>query len=80
LFCSSLRSPPGRPVIAVSPHYLFEIIAWLGLAFIGNHLNVFLVAVGMASYLSGRAFKTQKWYEEKFPDWKKRANIVPGLF
>lgn len=64
------------------PHYLFEIVAWFGLAFVAGQLNAVLVAAGMASYLAGRSVATTRWYEDKFgTKWPKdRAHLVPGLF
>ena len=38
-----------------TPHYLFELIGWLGIAIVSNHLNVYLVFAAMSSYLGGRS-------------------------
>jgi very-long-chain enoyl-CoA reductase len=64
------------------PHYLFEIVAWGGVAAASAHLHAYLVAAGMASYLAGRAVATTRWYEAKFgSDWPAdRAHLVPGIF
>ena len=64
------------------PHYLFEITAWLGIALAAQQLNALLVALGMASYLSGRAMATTRWYQEKFgKDFPEdRRHLVPFLF
>jgi hypothetical protein len=36
-----------------APHYLFEVIVWLGIALAAQQLNALLAAAGMASYLAG---------------------------
>lgn len=65
------------------PHYLFEVIAWVGLALCTQQLNALLVAGGMASYLAGRAKATTEWYRRKF-DSKAvpldRKHMIPFLF
>ena len=47
-----------------------------------QQLNALLVAAGMASYLSGRAIATTRWYTKRFGDkWPKaRRHLVPFLF
>jgi len=64
------------------PHYLFEIIAWAGLALVTMQLNAFLVCAGMASYLSGRSVATTHWYKSKLGDvWPaQRRHLVPFVF
>ena len=59
-----------------------EIVAWLGIAMCAQQLNALLVAAGMASYLSGRAIATTRWYTKRFGDkWPKaRRHLVPFLF
>jgi len=63
-----------------APHYLFELIGWLGIAVVAQHANAYLVFASMTSYLSGRAFSQNSWNRSKFStnDWpKSRKNIVP---
>ncbi|KAJ1462899.1 3-oxo-5-alpha-steroid 4-dehydrogenase-domain-containing protein [Pelagophyceae sp. CCMP2097] len=64
------------------PHYLFEVLGWIGIALVAQQLNAFLVSLGMASYLGGRAVSTTKWYVQKFgPDYPaSRRHIVPFVF
>jgi very-long-chain enoyl-CoA reductase len=38
----------------VSPHYLFEVIAWVGIAMASGHVSAWLLAASMATYLAGR--------------------------
>jgi len=68
--------------LVTMPHYLFEIIAWVGLSLCTQQLNVILVAAGMSSYLSGRAAATTEWYRQKFPKAVPlgRKHLVPYIF
>jgi len=68
--------------LVTMPHYLFEIIAWFGIAMCCQQLNAVLVALGMTSYLSGRAVATTQWYKERFgKEWpSERRNLVPYVF
>ena len=66
-----------------TPHYLFELLGWLGIAVCSNHLNVYLTFVGMSSYLSGRAVAQNDFNRRKFDekDWPiERKNMIPFLF
>jgi very-long-chain enoyl-CoA reductase len=63
------------------PHYLFELIGWLGIAVMSRELGLYLVALGMAGYLAVRARKVHAWYRERFSDYPaERRALVPGLF
>lgn len=66
-----------------APHYLFEVIGWLGIGLVAQQLNAILVAFSMASYLAGRAKSTNDFYMETFNDseWpRSRKAILPGIF
>ena len=66
-----------------TPHYLFELIGWLGIAICSNHLNVYLTFVCMSSYLSGRAVAQNDFNRRKFDekDWPiERKNMIPFVF
>ena len=63
--------------------YLFtELLAWLGVALAAQQLNALLVACGMASYLSGRAVASTRWYRQRFGEAypASRKHIVPFVF
>ncbi|KAL7534059.1 hypothetical protein ACHAWF_004705 [Thalassiosira exigua] len=65
------------------PHYLFELLGWLGIAIASHHLNVFLLCAGMTSYLAGRSvaqndFNRRKFNSEEWPE--DRKNLVPFIF
>jgi len=80
---STYQIPTGGlfPLVTM-PHYLFEIIAWLGIALATQQLNAVLVSGGMASYLTGRSVATTRWYKEKFGKaWpESRKNLIPFVF
>lgn len=62
------------------PHYLFELLAWLGIALLSRHLFVYLAFLGMFGYLLARSLKTLAWYRAKFPHFpKERKALIPGL-
>lgn len=65
----------------VCPHYLFELVAWYGVAVTGQHAQLWVTAAGMTCYLLGRSKATREWYESKkmegFPG--NRKLLVPGL-
>jgi len=67
--------------LVVAPHYLFELIAWLGIALVARHGNAFLVFLSMASYLGGRSVATNRWYTKNIPGYPSdKKNILPFLF
>jgi very-long-chain enoyl-CoA reductase len=68
-----------------APHYLFELVAWLGIAMVAQHLNAYLVFTNMCSYLAGRSVSQNQWNRHQFgdedEDWpKNRKNLVPFVF
>ena len=72
----------GMFELVTMPHYTFEILAWVGIALCCQQLNAVLVALGMGSYLSGRAVATTAWYKERFGKaWpEERRHLVPYVF
>lgn len=77
--------PPagGLFSLVAAPHYLFEITAFLGIAGAAQSTHALLAALGMASYLAGRAVLTNKFYQERFDEsqWpSSRKAILPFLF
>ena len=68
--------------LVTTPHYLCELAAWLGVALVAQQLNALLVFAGLASYLSGRAVATTRWYRTKFGKaWPAhRRHLVPFVF
>ena len=47
------------------PHYLFEVVAFVGLGLVTGHVGALSIAWTSAGYLAGRAFATMQWYEAK---------------
>jgi 3-oxo-5-alpha-steroid 4-dehydrogenase len=77
--------PPKGGLFAcvAAPHYFFELVAWLGMACVAQQLNSFLVFASMASYLGGRAVKTNEFYRETFGGkaWpRSRKALIPGIY
>jgi hypothetical protein len=66
-----------------TPHYLFELIGWLGIAIASHQLNVYLVVTSMMSYLGGRSVAQNEFNRRTFSekDWpRSRKNMVPFVF
>ena len=63
------------------PHYLFEIVAFFGLAMISQTVYALVVAVGSAAYLAGRSSATRKWYASKFEEFPASVKaLVPFVW
>ncbi|KAG2177789.1 hypothetical protein INT43_003036 [Umbelopsis isabellina] len=62
------------------PHYLGEIISFMGIALISQHLYVALLQVSSSLYLCTRAYNTKKWYKEKFGSHHERWCVFPWIF
>lgn len=66
--------------LLVCPHYVFELVAWLGLAIISQHIYLFAVATAMTAYLLGRTIATRTWYRKKFENFPaSRKLIIPFI-
>ena len=64
-----------------TPHYLFELVGWLGIAIVSKHINSYLVFASMASYLAGRSVAQNEFNRAKFEDWPSdRKNLIPFIF
>ncbi|XP_055831430.1 uncharacterized protein LOC129900469 [Solanum dulcamara] len=67
--------------MVICPHYLFEIICFIGISFISQTSFSFCCAVGVALYLSGRSYVTRKWYLSKFENFPKNVKaLIPFVF
>ncbi|KZV31587.1 hypothetical protein F511_13527 [Dorcoceras hygrometricum] len=66
----------------ICPHYLFEIVGFLGISCISQTLYSYSLASGTSFYLVGRSYATRKWYESKFhEDFPKDVKaLVPYIF
>ena len=64
------------------PHYLFEILTFVGAACMTQSMHTLLVVFWITCMLSGRAVSTTVWYVDhfgsKYPP--SRRHIIPFLF
>jgi protein-S-isoprenylcysteine O-methyltransferase Ste14 len=66
-----------------SPHYFFELLAWLGIAIVSQQLTAYLNLVSMTLYLCARSYKSNEWNRKKFDEkeWpSSRKNLIPFLY
>lgn len=64
----------------VCPHYLFEIIDFVGLAFISQTSFGFCTVTMIFLYLLGRSLSTRTWYVKKFEGFPShRKALIPYL-
>lgn len=66
-----------------TPHYFFELVAWLAIAVVSQQLTSYLNLVSMTCYLCARAYNQNQWNKKKFDekDWpSSRKNLIPFLF
>ncbi|GLJ24750.1 hypothetical protein SUGI_0473120 [Cryptomeria japonica] len=67
--------------LVVCPHYLFEIVDWIGLAFISQTLYSWASVVWTVIYLAGRSYATRQWYLQKMENFpKQRKALFPFIF
>lgn len=67
--------------LVICPHYLLEIIGFLGISMISQTLYSFSATLGSAFYLMGRGYVTRKWYLSKFEDFPKHVKaLIPYIF
>ncbi|CAN4126340.1 unnamed protein product [Withania somnifera] len=67
--------------VVICPHYLFEILVFIGISFISQTPFSFCCAVGVALYLMGRSYVTRKWYLSKFENFPKNVKaLIPFVF
>jgi len=78
------RAPNGGLFEYVAtPHYFFELVAWLGISVASQQLTSHLNFVSMACYLCARAYNQNQWNKKKFDeeDWpSSRKNMIPFLY
>ena len=67
--------------VVACPHYLFELIAWLGINLVSRQVGAYMCLVGLIGYLCIRARKTLVWYRGQFPTLPSGwTAIVPRVF
>jgi very-long-chain enoyl-CoA reductase len=66
--------------VIVCPHYLGELLAWLGIALVSRQLAMYIWFFGEAAYLLVRSRNTLRWYRAKFPQMAGSVRgLLPGL-
>ncbi|XP_043725195.1 3-oxo-5-alpha-steroid 4-dehydrogenase 2-like [Telopea speciosissima] len=67
--------------LVICPHYLFEILGFIGVCFISQTLYSFSCTMGSILYLMGRSYATRKWYFSKFENFPKEVKcLIPFIF
>ncbi|KAF7132750.1 hypothetical protein RHSIM_Rhsim09G0139900 [Rhododendron simsii] len=67
--------------LLICPHYLFEILGFIGVSCIAQTLYAFSYTLGSAMVLMGRSYATRKWYLSKFEDFPKDVKaFIPFVF
>ncbi|PON54702.1 3-oxo-5-alpha-steroid 4-dehydrogenase, C-terminal [Parasponia andersonii] len=67
--------------LVICPHYLFEILGFVGISFISQTSYAFSFTLGTIFYLVGRSYATRNWYLSKFEDFPKEVKaLIPFVF
>ncbi|KAG8390822.1 hypothetical protein BUALT_Bualt01G0123500 [Buddleja alternifolia] len=67
--------------LVICPHYLFEILTFIGISLISQTFFSYLCAIGVAFYLLGRSYATRNWYLSKFENFPKNVKaLIPYVF
>lgn len=79
---TAYRIPRGKMFRWVSnPHYLGEIIQWVGWALMTWSLAGVAFALFTFCNLAPRAISNHRWYQEQFADYPaERRILIPGLY
>lgn len=77
--------PPkgGLFEFVAAPHYLFEIVAWIGIALAAQQFNAYLEILSSLGYLMARAKNTNQMYMERFSEkeWpRSRKHLIPFVY
>uniref|UniRef100_A0A6N2LN94 3-oxo-5-alpha-steroid 4-dehydrogenase C-terminal domain-containing protein n=1 Tax=Salix viminalis TaxID=40686 RepID=A0A6N2LN94_SALVM len=66
--------------LVICPHYLFEVLGFIGIFFISQTLYPLCFTLGTIVYLMGRSYATRRWYISKFEDFPKDVKaLVPYI-
>ncbi|MFS7994189.1 putative 3-oxo-5-alpha-steroid 4-dehydrogenase (NADP(+)) [Helianthus anomalus] len=68
--------------LVICPHYLFEILGYVGISCISQTVYTFVFTLGTMFYLMGRSHATREWYLTKFGDKfpKEVKAFIPYVF
>ncbi|XP_026424782.1 steroid 5-alpha-reductase DET2-like [Papaver somniferum] len=65
----------------ICPHYMFEILVFVGISLMSRTIYQFCFTLGTICYLTGRSIATRKWYLSKFPNFPRHIKaLVPFVF
>ncbi|KAL5720422.1 hypothetical protein ACHQM5_013376 [Ranunculus cassubicifolius] len=65
----------------ICPHYLFEILGFIGVCLISQTVYPLCNTFSTILYLGARSYVTRKWYLSKFPDFPKDVKaLIPYVF
>ncbi|KAK4435942.1 Steroid 5-alpha-reductase DET2 [Sesamum alatum] len=62
--------------LVICPHYLFEILIFIGFSFISQTLFSYLCAVGSTMYLLARSCAIINWYLSKFKVFPRNVKAL----
>lgn len=66
---------------AICPHYLFEILIFVGISCTSQTLYTTSFTLGTTFYLMGRSIATRRWYKPKFDDFPNDIKaLIPYIF
>ncbi|XP_071930147.1 uncharacterized protein [Coffea arabica] len=67
--------------LVICPHYLFEILGFVGVSCISQNLYAFSYTFGTMFYLLGRSYATRRWYQSKFDNFSENTKaVIPYIF
>ncbi|KAF5777799.1 putative 3-oxo-5-alpha-steroid 4-dehydrogenase (NADP(+)) [Helianthus annuus] len=68
--------------LVICPHYLFEILGYVGISCISQTVYASVFTLGTMFYLMGRSHATREWYLSKFGDKfpKEVKAFIPYVF
>ncbi|KAJ1980560.1 hypothetical protein H4R33_005444 [Dimargaris cristalligena] len=70
----------GLFTLVSSPHYLCELVEWMGYALLTNAPPAWLFVLATAANLVPRALHSHTWYQKTFPAYPaNRKAIIPWL-
>lgn len=67
--------------LVICPHYLFEVLGFVGVSCIAQTPYTLSFTAGTTLYLMGRSYATKKWYLSKFEDFPRDLKaFLPFIF
>lgn len=62
--------------LVICPHYLFEILTFIGISFVSQTIFSYVCVLGIVLYLGPRSYVTRKWYVSKFEDFPENVKAL----